>query len=204
MGCVGGSGVVSRRGFLKLLGAGAAAIVAAPILGEMAPKIVTPTPSAPLFVPSERLDFGVPTQRLVMSADVDKAVRETAMLRADEDTASRKMADSVPMLLLLDNYMPKYGGKLKAGTEILADRETARRWMAFNVAVPAPSAPSDMQDAYVRRDQDERNKIVDAYYHRRSPKIERDSLWQKTITESIHRPPWVYRDDNLVNTTGTV
>lgn len=153
--------MVSRRGFLKLLGAAGAAIVAAPALAEAAPKLVTPAPSAPLFVPAERLDFGVPTQRLVISSDVAKAVRETEHLRASVEQAERWVAGQVPMLLLQDNYLPQYGGKLKAGAEVLVDQATAKRWMAFNVAVPSPTAPVEAQQQYVERRafvEDERGK----------------------------------------------
>lgn len=59
---------MNRRSFLKLLGATATAAVAAPI--------ITPTASAPLYIPSQRLDYGVPrglvtTRALPAWADVE-------------------------------------------------------------------------------------------------------------------------------------
>ncbi len=177
--------MVSRRGFLKLLGAAGAALVTAPTLVEAAPKLITPVPSAPLFVPSERLDFGVPTQRLVLSSDVSKAVRETEHLRESSEQAERRVSEQVPMLLLQDNYIPEYGGKLKAGAEIMVDNETAKRWMVFNVAVPSPNASAVEQRQYVERKTfaaEERGK----YFQNMITTTERtyvDDLWRKPIAD---------------------
>lgn len=134
---------LERRGFLKLLGATAATAVLAP----EAPKIVTPASAAPLYVPSQRLDMGVPTQRLVLSTDIEASKRAIRPPFADAPTTG-----SIPMLLLHNEFLPKYGGKLAAGSTVLVDQETARRWVDYRVAVPGPGAPKDLQAGSARRE----------------------------------------------------
>lgn len=132
--------MIGRRSFLKILGGTAAAAVAAPII---APQTALALPSsAPLFVPAANLDFGVPTGRLSLSTDVAAAAKQ-----AIRDGARQAYADveSISMLLLQDNYIPWAGGKVKAGTEITVDRETADRWVKHGVAAAGMNAPRDLQ-----------------------------------------------------------
>ena len=53
---------MNRRGFLKRVGGAALAVV-----------------TAPLYIPSERLDFGVPARRLILSSDYDDAIKTTTL-----------------------------------------------------------------------------------------------------------------------------
>lgn len=124
---------VGRRSFLKILGSVGAAIAAAPL--------ITP-PSAPLFIPSERLEFGVPktlvTVQSLEQGDVQALIAETQARRnllVDESAAAR-MAQTVPMLMLRDEYHQRFGGKLVAGSTVLLDQQTAQRWQAIGLAVP--------------------------------------------------------------------
>lgn len=119
---------MDRRAFLTRLGLGAAAVVA-----------------APLFVPSERLAFGVPTQRLVLSANVAQA------LQRPQTSHGGITAYYIPMLLTQDNYLTEYGGRLPSGAEVMVDRATADRWVAHGVAVPGLGAPRDVQERWTRQ-----------------------------------------------------
>lgn len=134
--------MVSRRGFLKFLGAGAAAVVAAPILQPAAPVLARP--SAPLFVPAANLDMGVP-HRILTATEMPLASVRVPSQSQDIRQAAYRMAGSIPMLLLQDNFIQQYGGKLKAGAEVLVDRSTADRWIQNGVAVAGADAPSDVK-----------------------------------------------------------
>ena len=70
-----------------------------------------------------------------------------AAFRAWEDTAraTHRVANGIPMRLLQDNYISQYGGKLKEGTEVFVDRQTAERWVRNGVALPGPTAAPDVQ-----------------------------------------------------------
>lgn len=129
---------MNRRSFLKVLGGAATALVAAPIL--------TP-PSAPLFIPSQNLDYGVPSGRLATASSIS-----TQTLQQLWDRGVARRADgTVPMLLRQSEFLPWAGGKLPAGSVVMVDRETADRWIANDIAVPGPSAPYAMQTVSAKR-----------------------------------------------------
>lgn len=149
---------MNRRSFLKRIGLGVAAVAAAPALSLPSREIVT-RPSAPLFVPSERLDYGVPTQRLVLSTNIEQAIQTKQWTggvgvdyRAADGVYVRTDGYAIPMLLKEDNYLREYGGRLRAGAQIMVDRTTALRWTARGVAVPGPSAPRDIQERSAQRE----------------------------------------------------
>jgi len=122
---------ITRRSFFKTAGSAAIAVV-----------------SAPLFIPSERLDFGVPTQRLVTAAQMPSQEIITQLWYDHFNTPAYGWPSehgSIPMLLLQDNYLIEFGGRLPAGAEVRVDRTTAERWVSHGVAVPGPSAPADLQ-----------------------------------------------------------
>lgn len=127
--------MVSRRGFLKILGGTAAAIVAAPILAPSKPVLAAP-PAAPLFVPSRNLDMGVP-RRILTATEMPKLPPTATLTQVAVDGyhATRQMAHSVPMMLLHDEYMTEWGGRLKAGSTLLVDQVTADRWLENRVAI---------------------------------------------------------------------
>ena len=138
---------IQRRDFLKILGGTAAAAIIAPVV----PKILTP--SAPLFVPAQRLDFGVPTQRLIgareaASSDVAR-LWQAQVARTQE---MRDLRDHVPMILLQDNYISEYGGRLQAGSTLLVDQTTADRWIEHRIAVPATPGAAEAKRIVGRED----------------------------------------------------
>jgi hypothetical protein len=131
---------LSRRSFLKILGGTAAAAVAAPIL---------PASAGPLFVPAERLDFGVPRQIVTaQSVTVGEitALWEQQARTFDQAQASARMARTVPMTLLQNEYLHEWGGSLAAGSTILVDQVTAERWATNGVAVAGAAAPREIQE----------------------------------------------------------
>lgn len=136
---------MNRRGFLKLLGGTVVAAIVAPAV----PKIATPT-NAPLFVPSQHLDFGVPTQRLVTAREAASANMAHLWEQRVSAYAAQRAVDgqhrTIPMLLIQDEYLPQYGGKLKAGAQVMVDRVTAERWTENRIAAPGSGAPRDLQD----------------------------------------------------------
>lgn len=140
---------MNRRGFLKRLGLGAAAVVASPLITP-AEKVLA-LPSTPLYVPSQRLDFGVPTQRLIMSTDIEAAKRVVRPPLADAPADG-----SIPMLLVHDEFRPpgwqQFGSpRVPAGTTLLVDRATAERWIERGVGTAGTAAPPGLQEASVKR-----------------------------------------------------
>ncbi len=122
--------MVSRRGFLARLGLGAAAVIAAPLIGA---------PTAALFIPSSRLEMGVPhafaSASLAPSDLMDESAAREALTVVPEGWRA-PYADQVSMQLLYDEYMSERGGRLQAGSVLLVDEKTADRWTASGVAVP--------------------------------------------------------------------
>jgi hypothetical protein len=123
---------ITRRGFLKIAGAMIAAPFAAKLILPAAPAIAAPPPSAPLYIPKERLELGVP--------------------RHWRDAISVPDAGrNIPMVLLQANFMQEYGGRLPEGAELLVDRTTAERWIEYGVARAGTQAPSYLQEASAKR-----------------------------------------------------
>ena len=136
---------LTRRNFLKILGGGVLATVAAPILGQGIANsgiLVTPRPTAPLFIPATNLDFGVPRQILTATEMPTAPPLSLIPESVQRETIEHAMSRTVPMMLLQDNYIPTYGGRLRAGSTLLVDQETATRWAHRGVAVaPDGSTP---------------------------------------------------------------
>lgn len=133
---------MKRRSFLKILTGAAAAVVAAPAIGQGMPRpaLAQPAVSAPLYIPPQHLDYGVPRQ--IVTA---RSMSEVAPV-ADAYAEMQHPLGEIPMLLRQAEYLPGFGGKLPAGSTVMVDRVTADRWVANHVAVPAPSAPRELQD----------------------------------------------------------
>lgn len=137
---------MQRRTFLKLLGGTAAATVAAPI--------ITPA-TGPLYIPAERLDYGVPRQIVTAQA---MPLGEPSLAPFIEPVRQSAWATgtAVPMTLLWDEFRPphwqQFGReKVPAGTTLLVDESTARRWIKYGVAAAAPSAPVAFQNESAKR-----------------------------------------------------
>jgi hypothetical protein len=130
---------------LKLLGAGAAAAVAAPL--------ITPAAAAPLFIPSQNLDMGVPRQILTATEMPTTLTTWTnTFLNAEE----LSFFDEIPMLLVHDEFSPpgwqQFGReRVPAGTTLMVDRPTAERWVENGVGTPGPGAPTDLQEEAAQR-----------------------------------------------------
>jgi hypothetical protein len=107
---------IDRRTFLKRIGGGLLAVAAAPL--------IVPT-SAPLFIPSDRLEMGVPR-------GLSEALRSVRL-------PAQFTFGSVPVRLTRDEFSMEWGGRLVAGSTVLIDEATARRWTAVGVAVPTES-----------------------------------------------------------------
>ena len=143
---------ISRRTFLKLLGAGAVAVAAAPLLEQAVP--VFAQPSAPLFIPPQNLDMGVPRQ-ILTATELPVSGWFEPVVQGDR-AAGVDFIEAIPMLLAQDEFRPpgwqQYGQpRVPAGTTLLVDRATAERWIAYGVGTPGPKAPVDLQEAAVRR-----------------------------------------------------
>jgi hypothetical protein len=145
---------LTRRGLLKLLGGTVAAAV-------VAPQIVLPT-QAPLFVPSHHLEMGVP-RRIVPATELPPPA--TTLTWANRFLGADELAVSVPMLLLQDNFAQQWGGRLKAGFEVLVDQATAERWIEFGVAVPGARASRDLQERSAQRRLGKHDARVREAYH---------------------------------------
>lgn len=163
---------IGRRGFLKILGSAAVAAVAAPLITP-----ATTAASAPLFVPSQLLDYGVPTQRLVTATQMPPDLTRGRMEMEFSQQGLATMPDArttlswkntftdaeaigvitpIPMLLLQDEYSPPFWQqfgrqRVPAGTTLMVDRKTADRWVDRGVAVAGTSAPRDLQESSARR-----------------------------------------------------
>lgn len=132
-----------RRAFLKTAGAALVTAVA-----------------APLFIPSDRLDFGVPravSTETLTSGEI-QALWGRYVERFDglQQRATQRIVGQVPMLLVQNEYMTTYGGKLAAGSRVLVDQATSDRWLAYGVAVPDRGHPQYGQPLPERRNPDER------------------------------------------------
>lgn len=140
---------IGRRGFLKILGGTAAAAVAAPLITP-AQGIVRPG-MAPLYVPPQNLDYGVPQRSLSLSTDIEAAKRTTTISWKNVFLDAEEIAVRVPMLLRQSEFIPEFGGKLPAGAEVMVDQMTADRWVRNHVAVPGSNAPRDLQEQSAKR-----------------------------------------------------
>jgi hypothetical protein len=107
---------IDRRTFLKRIGGGLLAVAAAPL--------IVPT-SAPLFIPSDRLEMGVP-----------KALAQTL---ASGRPPAEPMRGAVPMRLNQDEFSLEWGGRLPAGSVVTVDEVTARRWIDNRIGAPTES-----------------------------------------------------------------
>lgn len=152
--------MVSRRGFLKRLGLGAAAVVAAPLIGQGVTRPGGLTlPSVPLYIPPQNLDYGVPRKIITATPEQIESVTlswRNVFLSAEElavivPIPESRGAGTVQMTLIQSEYMAEHGGKLPAGAVLMVDESTAARWTSNGIAVPGPQAPLAMQEAYAKR-----------------------------------------------------
>lgn len=172
---------LGRRSFLKILGGAAAATVAAPL--------IKPVSAAPLFVPAQHLDMGVP-RRILTATELPPS---TSMLTWQNTMIG---PEEVQMLLLHDEFSPPYWQqygreKVPAGTTLLVDRETADRWVKHGVAAPGPSAPRDLQETAAARLAEKRARDHDPW---------RDGQTWRPILATVEQMPSAvvaYRDDVL-------
>jgi hypothetical protein len=122
---------IDRRTFLKRIGGGLLAVAAAPL--------IVPT-SAPLFIPSDRLEMGVPRR---LAAAIASGAPPGASLWG------------VPMRLNQDEFLLEWGGRLPAGSIVTVDEGTARRWIGHRIGAPTESwmrsAPPDLERAVLAR-----------------------------------------------------
>jgi hypothetical protein len=123
---------LSRRSFFRITGGAIAAAAATQIL-------TPPAIAAPLFVPAQNLDMGVP-RRILTATAMPMRPASAVLPPMDPATATARMGRTVPMLLLHDEYMTEWGGRLAAGSTILVDQQTADRWADHRVAVPTTGA----------------------------------------------------------------
>lgn len=165
---------IGRRGFLKILGGTAAAAVASQI-------ITPPTVAAPLFVPAQNLDMGVPRKILTATEMPATTWEALGSIRRGSGplTAPYRGAGSIEMTLLQAEFSFEYGGgrKLPAGTTLLVDAETAERWVTNGVAVPGPHAPPALQIRSAK-DQAARAKAREA----------QGTIWDLLVIESDFLP----------------
>jgi hypothetical protein len=117
---------IDRRTFLKRIGGGLLAVAAAPVL--------LPT-SAPLFIPSDRLEMGVPRR---LAAAIASGTPPGASLWG------------VPMRLNQDEFSMEWGGRLPAGSIVTVDEVTARRWIDNRIGAPTESWMRSASDAEQR------------------------------------------------------
>lgn len=149
---------IGRRGFLKLLGGTAAAAVAAPVLaqGMTRPGGLALPSGGPLFIPARNLDMGVPRQ-ILTATEMPDLLSDAIWLDGERGIwnpapADHRMARTVPMVMLQDNYSWEYGrGLMRAGSTVLVDQETAERWADRGVAVPGADAPAEVQERAAKR-----------------------------------------------------
>jgi len=115
---------ISRRGFLKLGAATAAAGIITPHL-----------PSAPLFIPSDRLEMGVPSTRYLRpSVPITSTDRMVTLLRNE----------FIP-------WLPPH--KFPAGSRIPVPNHIAERWISRNIAMDTAAHPdfTPPPDTYVEK-----------------------------------------------------
>ena len=142
---------MNRRSFLRVLGLGTAAVVAAPLLST--PKVLVQS-VAPLFIPSQNLDMGVP-HRILTATEMPTAPAVQTLMQYSYETVQYRMAQSVPVMLLQDNYISEWGGRLKAGSTLLVDQTTADRWLSHRIAVHPDATASQVAQVIPGRDFDQ-------------------------------------------------
>jgi hypothetical protein len=118
---------IDRRTFLRRIGGGLLAVAAAPVL--------VPT-AAPLFIPSDRLEMGVP--------------RRLAAAIASGRGPGALSPGAVPMRLNQDEFSMEWGGRLPAGSVVTVDERTALRWIANRIGAPTESWMRSASDAEQR------------------------------------------------------
>lgn len=125
---------MDRRTFLKLMGGAAATVAAAPLL---------PASAAPLFIPSDRLDF-VPHAPKFYVPEPSEILAFADMPAGLGDYG---LPGSRMVMTLHDNYMPNRSGRIKSGSLLLATNAEADRWIAHGIAVPVdPGLNIPMRD----------------------------------------------------------
>lgn len=169
---------LSRRGFLKILGGATVAAVIAPKIVLPETTVVTPT-KAPLFVPSQNLDMGVP-RRILTATELPPAT--TTLTWKNQFLGAGELAATVPMLLLQDNFIRQYGGKLRAGSEVMVDPSTADRWIQNGVAAPGPNAPQYLQLRSVQRIMERKAARKRREYEAMTP-----SFWDRSAVQILDR-----------------
>lgn len=128
---------MNRRGFLKRLGGAGLALVAAPLILPSVPALARPVPAAPLYIPSDRLDFGVPSE-IVRAPEITHAATQKAIGQAVQrtETIRQTRMGNVPVTLRQSEFMAEWGGKFPSGSTLYVDEVTAVRWTRNRVAVP--------------------------------------------------------------------
>jgi hypothetical protein len=125
--------------------------VAAPLIKPA--EIALAQPAAPLFVPAQNLDMGVPRRILTATAMPTLTVEQVAaQIRDDATITTTRMGRTVPMLLLHDEYLTEYGGRLKAGSTLLVDQKTADRWVEYGVGVRSDASAAEAARVLPGRD----------------------------------------------------
>jgi len=165
-----------RRTFLKI---GGAALLTAAV--------------APLFIPSDRLDFGVPravSTETLTSGEI-QALWNRSVERFDglRQRSTLRIAGQVPMLLVHDEFMMEHGGKLAAGSRVLVDQATSDRWLAYGVAVPDRGHPQYGQPLPERHDPDERG-VTGLLSQRKEMATDGDIRAYFADTPKIQKPPY--------------
>lgn len=107
---------MNRRGFLKVLGLGSA-------VAAVAPVIETSRSVGGLFIPKDRLDFGVPRTAFAEPAPPEPIVR-TLILRTMPDGSTR----FVPTEMTLSAYKDLARSELYAANAMQADRNAESIW----------------------------------------------------------------------------
>jgi hypothetical protein len=163
--------VITRRGFLKILGGTAAAVAVAPL--------ITPVSAGPLFIPSQNLDMGVP--RAILTA-TEMPLGEWLTPVMQESWTD---GVAIPMLLVHDEFSPpgwqQFGReKVPAGTTLLVDLPTAERWVEYGVGTPGPGSPLELQEASARLGMTRRVPYPEDYDW--APGV--DQLWPTTWTRA--------------------
>lgn len=144
---------MNRRSFLKVLGLmGVATAVAPSLFQTTAPAA---PPSAPLYIPPQNLDMGVP-RRILTATTLPATLPTTSMTWGNVFWNVEEIAYIIPipegvnqgeisMLLRQGEYLPGIG-KLPAGSDVMVDRTIAELRIANYIAIPEPQAPREMQE----------------------------------------------------------
>ena len=121
--------IISRRTFLRA--AGSALVVAV---------------AAPLFIPGDRLAFGVPRRQISTATATPNQVKalweqQTRHVEQRRQAVRERSFNHLPVLLVHEFTMQERGGQLQAGARVMVDQATSNRWLASGIAVPDRGHP---------------------------------------------------------------